>query len=219
MTERPTTLDPASIRRILAGEQVQLRRPVKLPKGHESATLALFAQAGVDWSACHNVGPNAVVGCPFGQPGDRLWVREQWAPILSGCGEDFSDWSVLYADDTIRHHGEHVSSEWEEAAFAPPGMKVCHGRPACPDWHTPAKMPRWASRLVLEITAVRVERLQVISEEDARAEGVSDEAIAEHGSAREAFRVLWDSINGKRAPWASNPWVWVEGLAVAEGVR
>lgn len=73
-------------------------------------------------------------------------------------------------------------------------------------------MPRWASRITLEVTGVRVERLQDISEEDASAEGVEmyDSATGDvfYGP-RDAFMALWETINGKRAPWASNPWVWV----------
>jgi hypothetical protein len=76
-------------------------------------------------------------------------------------------------------------------------------------------MPRWASRITLEITDVCVQRLQEISEEDARAEGIGAlDAVASggnellHGTHRGAFVELWDSINGKRAAWASNPWVW-----------
>lgn len=79
-------------------------------------------------------------------------------------------------------------------------------------------MPRWASRLTLEITGVRVERLQEIGEEDALAEGIKllpgggfglNEPFSEFNSARSAFAFLWDSINGKRVPWLSNPYVWV----------
>jgi hypothetical protein len=73
----------------------------------------------------------------------------------------------------------------------------------CPSIH----MPRWASRLNLEVEAVRVERLQAITEEDARAEGATPRCPEE--TARDAFMALWDRINGKRAPWSANPWVWV----------
>lgn len=79
-------------------------------------------------------------------------------------------------------------------------------------WRSPLFMPRWASRLLLEITDVRVQRAQDISDEDAKAEGVEmPDGIPqppEWWSYREEYGHLWDRINGKRAPWSSNPWVW-----------
>lgn len=82
-------------------------------------------------------------------------------------------------------------------------------------------MPRWASRLTLEITKVRVERLQSISEEDAKAEGFTkSEPIGDTGfeaTAKRRFMSLWDRINGKKHPWASNPWVWVIEFKTVEG--
>lgn len=76
-------------------------------------------------------------------------------------------------------------------------------------WLPSIHMPRWASRIFLEVTEVRVERLQAISEEDACAEGVpASNGAAPTGWARQNFADLWDEINGVRAPWASNPWVW-----------
>jgi hypothetical protein len=78
-------------------------------------------------------------------------------------------------------------------------------------------MPRWASRITLDVTGTRVERLQDISEADARAEGFFaggfgewiDECDRQTGDARYLYRELWDAINGKSAPWKANPWVWV----------
>ena len=134
--------------------------------------------------------------CPFGGVGDRLWVRETWA-CLSGVvrpGEP-----LAYRADTAGGERVRVDAPWR------------------PSIH----MPRWASRLTLEITEVRAQRLQDCSEEDARAEGVhhltrmlldatipDDVAAATRGGARSAFAALWDTISGKRATWASNPWVW-----------
>lgn len=81
--------------------------------------------------------------------------------------------------------------------------------PAPPRWFSPIYLPRWASRITLEVVSVRVERLQEITEEDARAEGVMSLPNI-HPIARptSVFQELWDQINGKRAPWESNPWVW-----------
>ena len=124
--------------------------------------------------------------CPYGVPGDRLWVRETF--YSNGmCKNTMSchyraTYNGLFTPDT-------VPWKWTPSIF----------------------MPRWASRITLEITGVRVERVQDISEEDARAEGIPDEYRAGHRIYyRPRFKTLWDSINAKRGfGWDSNPWVWV----------
>jgi len=133
-------------------------------------------------------------------PGDRLWVREAWSkadPCLLGGRPQ----------PVIFYRANNNRPLWAEAR-----------------WRSPYHMFRRDSRITLELTDVRVQRLQEISEEDAIAEGVigteHDLATCADGSTdshfeqvlmlspREAYAALWDSINGKRAPWASNPWVW-----------
>jgi hypothetical protein len=120
--------------------------------------------------------------CPYGAPGDLLWVRETWAGHASG---------VDYAAD-----------------FA------AVSRPQAGPWRPSIHMPRWASRITLRITDIRVERLQDISEDDARAEGAEPcTSTGWHGqnivvmTARELFAELWNKINGPGA-WNENPWVW-----------
>ncbi len=129
--------------------------------------------------------------CPYGFPGDRLWVRETWAhdadslEDLRAMVEDIvggSDCGPYYRAD-----GVHENS----------GLR----------WRPSIHMPRWCSRITLEITDVRVQQLQDITEDDARAEGVTPEPGKNHGHVG-AFCDLWESINGKRSTWASNPWVW-----------
>lgn len=112
--------------------------------------------------------------------GSRLWVRETHAivPRLSG-GER------TVGDETVRYQ-----STWDKTNTV--------------RWRPSIHMPRWASRLLLEVTEVRVQRLTEITEHDARAEGVD---ATEH-TARDMFAALWTTINGDRAPWSSNPWVW-----------
>jgi hypothetical protein len=140
--------------------------------------------------------------CPYGQPGDRLWVRETW--------NKFPPWEGYFyaADDHSFGIGECDDSD--------------HIEPHNLRWKPSIHMPREASRLTLEITEVRVERLNEISEEDAKAEGIAyqDDAkeigrgrLSHDGSvlydtAREAFVKLWESINGPGS-WALNPFVWV----------
>lgn len=137
---------------------------------------------------------------PYGQPGDRLWVRETWRPEASkrAVGWELSypaDGARLFADLAVVPH------TWRRPKAALTGN--------VPGIH----MPRWASRLTLDVTEVRVQRLQELSEEDAKAEGVQPAPFCKSGRPAgmehvEAFEDLWQSINGERASWASNPWVW-----------
>jgi hypothetical protein len=140
------------------------------------------------------------IPCPFGVPGDRLWVRETWCQKACEVHGSLVDGEAHYAADgyEVRHVDDINRSPWR------------------PSIH----MPRWASRITLEVTDVRVERLHAITEQDAIAEGVnpgdaytvfqagvgirSDIGNTHQG----AFMCLWDEINGARAPWVSNPWVW-----------
>ncbi|VFR80925.1 Phage-related protein [plant metagenome] len=159
--------------------------------------------------------------CPYGQIGDRLYVREAWrseAGLDALSGSEMADrcidagyrlpWApIQYEADGDRRDWQHVGT--------PP-----HDGPPRPGRYRHARfMPRWASRILLEIVRVRVERLQAISEVDAIAEGIgktSSGLWSTYGqrssdgtpSARASFHALWDSINGP-ADWAKNPWVWV----------
>jgi len=123
---------------------------------------------------------------PYGQPGDRLWVRETWARNWNQLSDISMDRSYVYrADGETRAQNNGTDLPWK------PGIH----------------MPRAASRILLEVTGVRVERLQDISEKDACAEG-TDPIRAKVPTHRDAFRYLWESINGVGS-WASNTWVWV----------
>jgi hypothetical protein len=147
--------------------------------------------------------------CPYGQPGDRLWVREAWRPAYDA--ELFC--CVEYRVDGLRRKPDAVTLTDDQ------GHRFAD---SCPDdpqlhmlWHPSIHMPRWASRLTLEVTAVRVERVQDISEADAQAEGVHPIVRPGlHGTEEryyyDAYRQLWDTINAKRGyGWEVNPWVWV----------
>lgn len=118
--------------------------------------------------------------CPHGERRDRLWVRETFAPVSGGA---------IYRADGERQPGSCCGCAWKPSIF----------------------MPRVLSRITLEITEVRVQWLQEISEEDALAEGCSRwKGVPGDGeqSAVQAYVKLWDSINAKKHPWVSNPWVW-----------
>lgn len=130
---------------------------------------------------CNTNGKENFLFNPHGYEGDRLWVREAFKIVPRTAYPDMP--MVLHPVDN--HDAAIYRAGWDKSS---PGR-----------WSPSIHMPRWASRLSLEITAVRVERLQDITDADARAEGVADRA---------AFAKLWDQINGKGA-WDANPWVWV----------
>lgn len=171
------------------------------------------------------------------EPGDTLWVRETFAiddyRYLPGAGAlpktrpadvtrcDVDDFDPVASMLYYRADGECCDQ-------IPECQCRMDGRGAF--WRPSIHMPRWASRLTLRVTSIRVERVQEISEEDARAEGCAvQHSIDCFGAAtsvrsrcrcdapacaRDGFRQLWDAINGKRAPWESNPHVWVIGFEV-----
>lgn len=170
------------VRAILDGRKTQTRRAAK-PQPAAGVRTSPFVGSGLE------DGHGKELRCPYGQPGDRLWVREAWArAYVAQAGQE---WFVYRESDN----------------------RTDYGGPWKPSIH----MPRAACRLVLEITDVRVERLQSISEADARAEGVESEFAgadfaAAHGSLcgsqhRYGFASLWESINGAGS-WTTNPWVW-----------
>lgn len=181
MKERPILFNGDMVRAILDGKKTQTRRVVNFD------THGRVKHGGKSW---HIDDQDCVKGCPLGQPGDRLWVRES----VRICGADSVgapaiDPPVWYMADGVCH---------DPAYF--------HVRPSI-------HMPRWASRITLEITDVRVQRLQEISEEDAMAEGCLPACMCSNFngtgeytiSARSRFADLWNSIYGT---WDENPWVW-----------
>jgi hypothetical protein len=185
--ERPILFSSSMVRAILDGKKTQTRRVVKNPERFEHLRDCAFCS-------------------PYGHVGDHLWVRETWRPSISHhCAMDTcdcADVNVRYAaDGESRFFSErNIDHEWLLPKAARTGNV------------SPLFMPRWASRLTLEITGVRVERLQEISGDDAIAEGapLRESAATQGGDIRiDAFADLWGSINGKTHPWSSNPWVWV----------
>jgi hypothetical protein len=132
------------------------------------------------------------IDCPYGKPGDKLWCRETWAP--------HSDMprSAIYRCDRGGDYQDNVTPNFR--------------------WRPSIFMPRWASRILLEITAVRVERLQDISDTDAINEGIPDYPDFVGDSPVEDYRTLWESINGPGS-WSANPWVWVIEFKVLEGLN
>ena len=186
MKERPILFSGPMVRAILVGRKTMKRMVVKLRAGeiaHEGGDGSLHAVANTTWGDCIE----RVIQCPYGVPGDLLWVRETWAENIDG--------DVVYrADNGV---AESMIDRWRPSIF----------------------MPRWASRLTLRITSVRVERVQEIPEADARAEGFKDVVgkYARGDEARIWFAELWDIINAARGfGWDANPWVWVVGFEVVQ---
>lgn len=217
MKERPIIFNGAMVRAILAGTKTQTRRIVKpQPLDGQPELAAHLARRGhFEWFTTAREGTSW--RCPYGVPGDRLWVRETWR--YADWTEDGDPWIRYKADEDVRLV-DSVSEEWSERLTEIwAGLSVgenfnIDNRAADRRWRSARFMPRWASRLTLEITDVRAQRLQEISEEDARAEGAPqcsrrvvgfDEGCPSYVC---GFKQIWSSINAKRAPWASNPWVW-----------
>lgn len=215
MRERPILFNGDMVRAVLNGSKTQTRRIMKVqPESNQFGLLRITdSTKRSDIGKYHWAEPNAtgthlrwpLFSCPFGAVGDRLWVRETWAEAGGSAPE-----LQLYR----ANYPAHVPSHYENV---PPAESI--------RWRPSIHMPRWASRITLEITGVRVERLQDISEADARAEGVhwSDGNPNEFGlptqlvvNAKEEFAHLWRSIYGEES-WQANPWVWVVEFKRVEG--
>jgi hypothetical protein len=184
MKERPIIFRSDNVRAVWEGWKTQTRRVINPgvylqcidPEDPEQQQLLLDV-------------------CPYGRPGDRLWVRETWVKWDGG---------LAYLADSLNKQG--VEDEDSKRCRLDYGVQ----------WQPSIFMPRWASRITLELTGVRVERLQDISEEDCcretgaplRWEGPGLEPYKR--DMRGCFRNLWNMINAKRGySWESNPWVWV----------
>lgn len=226
MKERPILFSGAMVRALLDGRKTQTRRVVKpQPPGGTAYVIVDEDPFGKGALCINSLGVDGRGGpipgeidawrtCPYGTIGDRLWVRETF--FDNNPGERDMEQVYYRADGEPDFDGESITRDG-------------------PGWTPSIHMPRWASRLTLEITGVRVERVQDISEADAWAEGY-DEFDGVCGTCRgsgthpygypcrceagrqlrsqtalEWYRDLWDSINGKRpgCSWEANPWVWV----------
>lgn len=225
MKERPILFSGEMVRAILDGRKTMTRRIIspKIVNNWDAPRGSGDVDAGYPFIS---TSPNdeyvsVVKICPYGQPGDRLWVRETWrvgawaendgkiAVDYRADGHARKEW--LYVEDTDyfaklwqqstddaeKALGRQDSYKWE------PGASPCRWRPSI-------FMPRWASRINLEIVSVRVEMVQDISEKDAKREGVGNSDPVRMLAYREHFQGLWDSINARRGyGWDVNPCVWV----------
>ena len=196
--ERPILFSDRLVRAILDGRKTQTRRVVKTRPENDT-------RVGPAGDQAHVASPEALAHCPFGAPGDRLWVRECFSLNHSG---HVSHRGILYRATALTdrsHHGRWARCEdgrWFDF----------YGRPMTGQtrWRPSIHMPKWASRITLEVTGVRVERLHEITDSDIDAEGLAT------GDPRASFRRArfiwgWDEINANRrgCGWDMNPWVWV----------
>lgn len=226
---KPIICNSESVRAILDERKSQTRRVIKdAPKG------SFWERPHLDngrWYWVANlenpsIEPKAGLVCPYGIPGDSLWVKETWA-LQADLDEQLKEDGLTPGQ--IGNEGFHVGYKADGSGVYP---KANLGR-----WRYSIYMPRWASRITLEIKDVRVERVQDISEEDAKAEGVTSDTLFGFGYSgfpnssltdernpavkkgdllyglRGAFAYLWNSINAKRGyDWHKNSWVWVLNL-------
>lgn len=207
MNSKPILFSAPMVRALLEGRKTQTRRVVKNPfpysqcvgiKQHGDEWLQILTDGEGQAFTLGNI--NKRLSCPYGKPGDLLWVRE----------------TFLY-----RNNRQNIICSADYSTLNSAGVGALYG-----GWKPSIHMPRWASRLTLEITGIRVERLQDISEEDAIAEGIEPKklrhfngegfdgwncyTVADSGYENpiHSYESLWKSING-RDSWAANPWVWV----------
>lgn len=145
--------------------------------------------------------------CPYGRPGDRLWVREAWRLT---CDTDAVCCVAYRADGAALHYLCDNGGEGDPTELAGPAGELWDVDEA--KWKTSIHMPRWASRITLEVKSVRVERLQEITEAEAKAEGITKAIVAGIAPGtfyRAGFAQLWDNLSADRGySWESNPWVW-----------
>jgi len=209
--ERPILFSGPMVRAILDGSKTQTRRVFK--SGHESnfeEPSFGFDDLTKSWRIWESEYPeegSIEINCPYGQVGDRLWVRETFYPTKQ------NDCGAIYRADAVMDDSGEREGYWVNDSFIPGSFT----------WTPSIHMPRWASRITLEITGVRVERLQEISQSDAEAEGVqswmdslkgqdfydSDSNLGSYPAT--AFARMWSRIvpvDGDTS-WSANPWVWV----------
>lgn len=208
--ERPILFSGEMVRAILEGRKTQTRRIIN-PQPASGVRREVFSKTGF------SDGHGRTLRTPY-VPAELLWVRETFVLESSreygseGYPPPFNDGRpVNWVED------EDWGRYWEQPHYraTDPVPELAYddtNEPTC-RWGSPIHMPRWASRITLEITEVRVQRLQAVSPDDVLAEGMRPNAGGGWGpegrlGSVPGFADLWDSINAKRAPWSSNPWVW-----------
>ncbi len=200
MNKKPILFSAAMVLAILEGRKTQTRRVIN-PQPKYGLKQGALDPHWYDTEYDDAAHTGDYVKCPYGQTGDRLWVRETWkCEELEPYGED----GVRFrADGVFRgiENSREASQKWMDANRE--GGK----------WRPSIFMPRWASRITLEVVNVRVERVRDIKDDDAKAEGATLDnsgRLEGVGNFVDGFAILWDKINKARGfGWDVNPWVWV----------
>lgn len=211
--ERPLLVSTPLVPKMLDDSKTQTRRLNGLEHLGNATLLDVREQGGFLFARFARDNVEAWVKCPYGKPGERLWVRETW-----GVNHIERGWlsTTKLAKDDLEHVAYRADGDWQEQCGP------CEGDE--PPWRPSIHMPRWASRITLEVAGVRVERLRSISDEDALAEGLvkvpsGDGSLTwwsaglgrTYLSARRTFEDLWSSVHSVES-WNANPWVWVVGF-------
>lgn len=208
--EHPILFSGEMVRAILDGRKTQTRRVVKrkgwLVCGAAAEPYHAITQrrSGKGYAAVRT----ECYPCPYGQPGDRLWVRETWAETVNiDCHPDWP--GRPHTNSEVDEDGLVSSCVIYRADGGWNWLNDIGYETDRSSWRPSIHMPRWASRITLEVTDVRVERVQDISEADVQVEGTPNEQGIGAPDQFD-FQQLWDSINAKRGyGWDANPWVWV----------
>ncbi|MGG7931371.1 hypothetical protein PGN89_22460 [Klebsiella aerogenes] len=224
MKERGMIFNSEMVRAILDGRKTQTRRVIA-NIGNDNCLPLQKRTKAKDGIYTHVMDAPIYGLCPFGKTGDRIWVRETWSDVnLEGIpavayradGDVCSlmeDKSLLDDDGAFNYDDDRVT-KYHFSAWYSDLIDGVEG-----NWRSSIHMPRWASRLILEITGVRVERLNSIHDVDAMREGIQNLTTCSHADFGipgvvnaqhpvRAFQLLWESIYGADN-WKANPWVWV----------
>jgi hypothetical protein len=243
MKERPIIMSGENVLAILGGRKTQTRRVMKpqppewakYPLLDADCNLLFFADKPGEWGGDQRSFPEKPIKPPYGKPGDHIWLRETWRPwswwegepvyveykadmkhapadntstLVYGKLDDVADWETRVLIG--------VDEELKAKGFIPDDEGYYHLGDGSPlRWHSPIYMPRWASRILLEITNVRVEHAHDITMTDVVSEGVP--LLGEIPDIRISFALYWDSLYAKRGhPWSNNDLVWVYEFKVLE---
>lgn len=211
MTERGMIFNAEMVRAILDGRKTQTRR-IMAPQPADDIERCIFPNPeAIGWKSSlrHKNGSTTAHFCHYGKPGDRIWVRETFQGPLF-------DYDLMdsYCKDPTPFEKPEFCVYKADGVPAPEFYDADDELHCC--WRPSIHMPRWASRILLEITNVRVERLKSISDGDAIREGCSTADMKSGDCVADVFARLWASIYGAES-WNANPWVWVIEFKRVEG--
>ncbi len=214
MKEHPIIFSADMVKAILEDRKTQTRRVIKPQPPEDAAKVFYWWHGSMPKEQCASSGcyywyPRglASIDCPYGEPGDRLWVKETFQIVMPWGSVD-DEW---IGDDIMEVDGPLGSVKPEQIGY---WWNIVYKAQddICSWWRPSIFMPRWASRITLEIVNIRVQRIQEINGDECMLEGIQVKWSDPNNNMQEkmAFKALWDSINSKRGyGWDVNPWAWV----------